>query len=183
MKKTSRTLAGILAVGLAVSACGEQTGPGGTTLPEAEALTIGASMVAFGFVALAQAFAMPSPPASASAAADPITPIAYPCEGGSGQATGDVTDVGGAYDAAIAVNMTDCGFQTGSGLFMVSTNPALNITGSNLTTGTGTVTMSGGFNWNGGGESGTCQLNFTINLSQANAQGTICGFNLNSTAG
>ena len=177
MKKASRLFASFAALGIAISACGDDAvNPNNATLEQAEALEIGGTIVGFGFLALAQAFAMPSPPM----AAPPITPLDLPCTSGSGQATGDLTDNGsGAYDAALNVNLNACGISTTSGGSYAVTASSLAVTGSGVTISTGNVGMQGSFNYSGD-LSGSCNIDFTIGL-QGTVSGMICGFDFNQS--
>ncbi len=185
MKKVSGLVAGLAALGLAVTACGDDEGAtgtnSGTALNTQESIAVlEALQTAFG-----QALA---PPAIASAAAEPIPATTYTCPGGGTIAlSGDVSTSGeNNFSFDITETINSCVVTANSIQFTVSGSPNIRFQGdltidpSTLAI-TGTYSMTGGFSYTSDDDrAGGCAIDISVNFSNQSLSGSICG---NSLAG
>ena len=188
MKQATRLLAALVAVGLTVTACGDDGGGTGTTsgdpLTTSEVDAILSELFDIGFDVGGQS-------AAASASATPIPfdesiSESAACPGGgsvslSGNISGSVDDVTfvGNLDMTLTEDISGCVITSGTKKFTVNGDPNITITASmtfTQTSLTGTFTMKGGFKYTSNdGRSGSCGIDMSVNLATLDATGNVCG--------
>lgn len=189
--------AATLSLGLALGGCGDSSGPSEATLDQAVSMELLSLMfevslgVGFGMVASVSADGAP-----AQLSLDTFTfDETVPCDQGgtmrvNGSVTSDINDAGtGSWDVEYTQTPNACRVATQqNGVFEMNGNPNITVAmASNSVNyepvGDMTFEYSGGFRWNGQGQSGSCSMNVTYRFNfQTNAvriNGTMCGHNMN----
>lgn len=183
MKKASRLLTGFVALGIAVSACGDGAGTLGTNsgdpLDAGEANAVFNQLFAIGFGGIAS-----GPAPLRAAAAEPIPETTSQCPGGgSVTVSGDVD--GGSTSASfnIVETISGCMITEDGVVFTVNGDPNITISGDisfdqSLENLDVDMDMIGGFGYSADdGRSGTCAVDVSISLTGTNASvtGNVCG--------
>ncbi len=187
MKQATRLLAALVAVGLPVTACGDDGGGTATTsgdqltASEVDAIFSELFEIAFGAGGL-------SPAASAPAAPVPFNQSisqTKACPGGgsvslSGNLNGTIDDVTseGNINMTLTEDISGCVITSDTKKFTVNGDPNIQITASvTFTPGiSGTFTMKGGFKYTSDdGRSGSCGIDMSVNLATEAVTGNVCG--------